>query len=115
MSTMSPIVSTRNSTPDENDVTPMPSEAERTSPPSTQPFDLQEEKQRRAMLPRLGQTKADEKWYHESFMKQNKSITMALACKGFDITRATYDEWFQFCTIRLKKDDIFMKNMSSNE
>lgn len=112
---MSPIVSTRNSTPDENDATSMPSNAARKPPPSAQPVNLEQEKQRRAMLPRRRQTKGDEKWYHDSFMKQNKSIAMAIACKDFEITRATYDEWFQFCMTRLEEDCIFMKTIASNE
>ncbi|KAH7093447.1 hypothetical protein FB567DRAFT_587879 [Paraphoma chrysanthemicola] len=112
---MSSNVSTRGTTPDENDATSMPSGAKWTSLASTQPTNLETQKKRRAMLSTLGQTKADEEWYLESFMKQNKSTTMAIACKVFDNTRATYDKWFQLCITRLKKDCIFIRNMASNE
>jgi hypothetical protein len=46
-------------------------------------------------------------------MKANKSLTMAIASKGFDFTRKSYDEWLDYCKLKLKKEKAYKLNMAS--
>ncbi|KAJ4375253.1 hypothetical protein N0V83_002339 [Neocucurbitaria cava] len=60
----------------EVELTPEPDDDELPLQPSQSTVDIEEEKQRRLTIPRLGQNEADRRWYKEEFIRHNKNVTM---------------------------------------